>query len=157
MNLQNKFDKWLIKGWYEFKSMGWVYFKFISECYPQLISETGYLDLYKAIDYLAENKIKRCFYIQKNNHWIPPKRKTEARAFIATNSPVLSAALNSEKINRLEILISINNYPWLKFKTSEEYKRRWSERRYREVVITSEQIDGSHDWSKTKGPKSTQR
>lgn len=150
-NIQHKWDKWLIKGWYGFNKMGWCYNNFAKEYCKELINENGRLKIDAFFGFIEINEIKRCYSLSNNMYHRYPKFKCEVRGFIAMNSPKLSVALFSEHVNRLDIMLNINRYKWVKPKQPSDYKKQWRSNQYFDMLVTGEMIDGATDWSKTKG------
>lgn len=151
INLQNKWDKWLIKGWYGFKKMVWCYKCFAEECCEELIKENGWLNIDAFFDFMSVNKIKRYYSLNRDGYHRSANFKVEVRGFIADNSPKLSSALLSDHVNRLEILVNIDRYKWVMLKQSKEYRDKWRDKQHVDILLTGAMLDGSSDWGKTKG------
>ena len=124
--LQNRWDKWLIKGWYGFKTMGWCYYMFSIECDEGLATKGVGIDFHKLNDFLVDNKIKRSTWTTKilgSDRLY--EQLSEVRFVLAQESKTLSLVLNSKHLNRIEILLDIDNYKWRKYrKASKEAQRK---------------------------------
>lgn len=157
INYQNKWDKWLLKGWYEFKNFSWVSFKFIQEVAPEELNCYGYLDLVKSKPYFENLNLKRCMSKDDNGYFHFPSYQLEIRAFIFERSPVLSACLVTDKMNRIEILLDIDSFKWdYARERPKDVQRRLARHTYqlknaqRNVEIKARSLCHKSDWSKVK-------
>lgn len=109
--LQRKWDKWLINGWYNFKTFGWVWFKFIQETHKERLIN-GRLVYKGSYQHLVDLNLKRCFMFSNDGFLAVPNPKIEVRAFIAERSRMLSSCLISDKFNRIEIFLMMDSFKW---------------------------------------------
>jgi len=156
-NLQLKWDKWLIKGWYGFKTYGWVWTNFIHECFPENLIDKNWVDYAKDRDFLVSLNLKRCFLFSNDDFVLTPRVNSEVRGYIAERSQTLSSRLLSDKLNRLEILLDIDSAKWRHSrKLTKDHSNRLSERDKagRRVGIVKRlmlrDLPSKHDWNITK-------
>jgi hypothetical protein len=149
--LQNTYDRLLLKGWYNFCNVAWLYHSLFENNECEMRSENGILDRCKIKDFFVENKLKRTGLVILPNGYYVPYYALQIRTLVDNCSPNLSSALHSEHTNRLSIFLNIDDYKW-----RDESSRAITSRLKRQAERESKQTRMVHardlegQWSDTK-------
>ena len=110
--LQNTYDRLLLKGWYNFYNIAWLYHSFFENKEGDMRSVDGAFDACKIKDFFVENKLKRTGLVVLPNSYHIPYYALQIRTLVDNCSPNLSNSLHSKHTNRLSIFLNIDNYKW---------------------------------------------
>ena len=151
--IQLKWDKWLIMGWFELKTMGIVIRSFIDEVYGSEVYGSASESTTNEGNILINSKLKRCLLFDENKFVYYPVFYQEVRSFIYERASVLSATLMLGEMSRVEILMDIDSFKFISRKkikhlTKDQENRKRNEKRRVESTqtIRARKLGSNNGW-----------